>query len=122
MRLRAAGGANLRAAFLKAFLLAIACGLSALWARVGVCCGPIALGGQRVLKSLLGSCVGRWARRIQSARERAADARRLVSMSKPSFGGAGALRGGDHEHQHGHQHLQQEARVRAAESTCVDKV
>ena len=43
-------------------------------------------------------------------------------MSRPSFGGAVALRGGDDEHQHGHQHLQQEARVRAAESTCVDKV
>ena len=42
-------------------------------------------------------------------------------MSRPSFGGAVALRGGDHEHQHGHQHLQQEARVRA-ESTCMDKV
>ena len=43
-------------------------------------------------------------------------------MSRPSFGGAVALRGGDDEHQHGHHHLQQEARVRAAESTCVDKV
>ena len=42
-------------------------------------------------------------------------------MSRPSFGGAGALRGGDHEHQHGHQHLKQEARVRS-ESTCMDKV
>jgi hypothetical protein len=34
--------ANLCVAFLKALLLAIACGLSALWARAGVCCGPIA--------------------------------------------------------------------------------
>ena len=41
VRIRVVGGANLFVAFLKALLLAIDCGLSALWARVGVgvCCG-----------------------------------------------------------------------------------
>ena len=38
VRLRATGGANLCVAFLKALLLAIACGLCALWAKAGVCC------------------------------------------------------------------------------------
>jgi hypothetical protein len=38
VHLRAAGGANLCVVFLKDLFLAIACGLSALWARVGVCC------------------------------------------------------------------------------------
>jgi hypothetical protein len=37
-------------------------------------------------------------RRVRSAHERAAEARRLIFMSMPSFGGVGALRGGDHEH------------------------
>jgi hypothetical protein len=32
-------------------------------------------------------------------------------MSMPSFGGAGAWRGGDHEHQHGRQHRRQEAHL-----------
>jgi hypothetical protein len=40
------------------------------------------------------------------SRRPASGRRRLVSISRPSFGGLGALRGGDHEHQHGHQHLQ----------------
>ena len=105
--------ANLFVAFLKALLLDVACGLSALWARAGVCCGPIAPGAKPCPKSLLGSCVGRGARRVRSARKWVADARRLVSMSRPSFGGVGALRGGDHEHQHGRQHLRQEAHVLA---------
>ena len=78
--------------------------------------------GQTQLKSLLSSCVGGWARRVRSARKRAADARRLVSMSRPSFGGAGALRGGDHEHQHGHHHLEQEARVQAPRAPAWLKV
>ena len=56
------------------------------------------------------------ARRVRSARERAAEARRLVSMSRPSFGGVGALREGDHEHQRGRHHLRQEAHVPGAES------
>ena len=34
-------------------------------------------------------------------------------MSRPSFGGAVALRGGDDEHQHGHQHLRQQAHLLA---------
>jgi hypothetical protein len=44
--------------FWKALLLAIVYGLSALWAKAGVCCGPIAPGGKRCAKSLMGSCVG----------------------------------------------------------------
>ena len=103
--------ANLCVAFLKALLLAIACGLSALWARAGVCCGPIGPGAKPCPKSRLGSCGGRGARRVRSARKWVAAARRLVSMSRPSFGGAGALRGGDHEHQQGRHHLRQEAHV-----------
>jgi hypothetical protein len=113
VRLRAAGGANPGVAFLKALLFAIACGLSALWARAGVCCGPIAPRGKCYPKSLMGPRAGKGARQVRSARERAADARRLDSMSRPSFGGVGALRGGDHEHQHGHQHLRQEAHLLA---------
>jgi hypothetical protein len=70
-------------------------------------------GGKRYPKSLMGSRVGGGAHLVGSAREWVADARRLVSMSRPSFGGVGALRGGDHDHQHGHQHLRQEARVPA---------
>jgi hypothetical protein len=58
-------------------------------------------GAKRCIKSLMGPRVGGGARRVRSARERAAEARRLISMSRPSFGGIGALRGGDHEHQHG---------------------
>jgi hypothetical protein len=50
----------------KALLLAIACGLSALWARAGVCCGPIAPGAKPCPKSLQGSCTGRGARRVRS--------------------------------------------------------
>ena len=106
--------ANLFVAFLKALLLAIACGSSALWARAGVCCRRIGGPGAKPCpKSLLGSCVGRGARRVRSARKWVVDARRLVSMSRPSFGGVGALRGGDHEHQHGHEHLRQEAHILA---------
>ena len=108
---------------LKALLLAIACGLSALWARVGVWCGPIApRWGKRCPKLLLGSCVRGWARRVRSAREWAADARRLVFMSRPSFGGGGALRGGDHEHQQRRHHLQQEARILAPRAPAWLKV
>ena len=47
--------------FLKALLLAIACGLSALWARARVCCGPIAPRGPTAAqcpKSLMGPRVG----------------------------------------------------------------
>jgi hypothetical protein len=79
-------------------------------------CGPIALGGNPCPKSLMGSCAGGGMRRVRSTRERAAEARRLVSMSRPSFGGVGALRGGDHEHQHGqhgHEHLRQEGKGRS---------
>ena len=54
--------ANLFVAFLKALLLAIACGSSALWARAGVCCRRIGGPGAKPCpKSLLGSCVGRGA-------------------------------------------------------------
>jgi hypothetical protein len=34
-------------------------------------------------------------------------------MPRPSFGGVGALRGGDYVHQHRHRHLRQEAHVLA---------
>jgi hypothetical protein len=110
-------GANLLVAFLKALLLAIACGLSALWARAGVCCGPIAPGAKP--KITIGLVRGEGARRVRSARKWVADARRLVSMSRPSFGGVGALRGGDHEHQRGRQHLRQEAHVLAPRAVCT---
>ena len=43
-------------------------------------------------------------------------------MSRPSFGGVGALRGGDHEHQHGRQHLRQEAHVLAPRAPAWVKV
>ena len=59
------------------------------------------------------------ARRVRSARERAAEARRLVSMSRPSFGGVGALREGDHEHQRGRHHLRQEAHALAPRAWSV---
>jgi hypothetical protein len=122
VRLHAAGGANLCVAFLKALLLAVACGLSAFQARAVVCCGFIALVAKRCPESLMGPRVGGGARRVLSARERAAEARRLVSMSKPRFGGVGALRGGDHEHQHGHQHLRQEAHLLAPGAPAWVKV
>jgi hypothetical protein len=68
---------------------------------------------KRCPKSVMDPHVGGGARRVWSARERAADASKLVSMSRPSFDGVGALRGGDYEHHHGHQHLQQEAHLLA---------
>ena len=40
-------------------------------------------------------------------------------MSRPSFGGVGVLRGGDHEHHHGRQHLRQAAHVLAPEAPGV---
>ena len=43
-------------------------------------------------------------------------------MSRPSFGGVGALRGGDHEHQHGRHHLRQEANVPAPRAPAWVKV
>ena len=43
-------------------------------------------------------------------------------MSRPSFGGVGALRGGDHEHQHGRHHLRQEAHVLAPRAPAWVKV
>jgi hypothetical protein len=98
-------------AFSKALLLAIAGGLSALWATAGVFCGLLAPWGNRCPKSLMGPRGEGGG--VRSARERAADARRLVSMSRPSFGGFGALRGSDYEHKHGHQHLRQKAHVLA---------
>jgi hypothetical protein len=55
--------------------------------------------GAKRPKSLMGPRVGGGARRVRSAPERAAEAKTFVSMSRPSFGGVGALRGGDHEHQ-----------------------
>jgi hypothetical protein len=72
-------------------------------------------GGQTLTKITDGLVRG-GARRVRSARERAAEAKRLVSMSRPSFGGVGALRGGDHEHQHGqhgHEYLRQEGKGRS---------
>jgi hypothetical protein len=43
-------------------------------------------------------------------------------MSTPSFGGVGASRGGDHEHQHGHQHLLREVQVLAARAPALVNV
>ena len=43
-------------------------------------------------------------------------------MSRPSFGGVGALRGGDHEHQHGRHHLRQEGHVLAPRAPAWVKV
>ena len=43
-------------------------------------------------------------------------------MSRPSFGGVGALRGGDHEHQHGRHHLWQEGHVLASRAPARVKV
>jgi hypothetical protein len=43
-------------------------------------------------------------------------------MSRPSFGGVGALRGGDHEHQYGRHHHRQEAHVLAPRAPAWVKV
>jgi hypothetical protein len=43
-------------------------------------------------------------------------------MSRPSFGGVAALRGGDHEHQHGRHHLRQEGHVVAPRAPAWVKV
>ena len=43
-------------------------------------------------------------------------------MSRPSFGGVGALREGDHEHQRGRHHLRQEAHVLAPRAPAYARI
>jgi hypothetical protein len=90
--------------------------------RLGAPCATLTPCACDRVRSLMGRRVGGGARRVRSARERAVEARRLVFMSMPSFGGAGALRGGDHKYQHGHENLRQEAHVPAPTAPTGVKV